>query len=403
MTTQASYFNPKMLSPVKELLSPDVLANPFPWFKMMRETSPVRYDADRDTWDVFVYDLALRVLQDTQTFSSSRMPPQARISQSMVFMDPPRHTQLRNLVTKAFTPKRISDFEPRITEITNELLAKLPASGEMDIVRDLGVPLPVTVIAELIGIPEEDQMAFKVWSDTFTEVAEALTPEAIEATIVKKNKAEYEFATYLEGLMEKRRQDPQPDMLSVLLQAEVEGKRLEPIEVIAFCIVLLVAGNETTTHLITHGVRCLIEHPEVLAQLRERPELINPFIEEVLRYTSPASSIERVATVDTELLGHQIKAGQGVAVWTGSCNHDPAKFAEPEKFLISRDPNPHIAFGFGVHFCLGAPLARLEAQLALGEIVKRFSKIEYANDAKLEPVFSTLIHGFKSLPIRFES
>jgi len=404
MTTQpqASLFNPKMFAPVKELLTPSALVNPFPWLKTMRETTPVRYDEDRYSWDVFGYDLGLQILQDAETFSSRRMPMSARISQSMVFLDPPRHTQLRNLVNKAFTPRMVTDFMPRITAITNELLSNLGTSGELDIVNDIAVPLPVRVIAEIIGIPEGDHMKFKGWSDTLALTADASTPEAIQAMQEAKRIADSEFNVYLLSLMEKRRQEPQQDMLTLLLEAEIDGERLTDDEVVAFCILLLIAGNETTTNLITHGVRALIDHPEVLVQLRERPELITPFIEEVLRYYSPVPKVDRIAAVDTEIAGHQIKAGQGVSVWLGSMNRDESKFVDGERFVVDRDPNPHLAFGFGIHFCLGAPLARLEAQIALSTLINRVTQMEYAPDLKLEPIFSTLVYGFKKLPIRYQ-
>ncbi len=309
---------------------------PYEWYRAMRGTQPVFYDEQHSTWHVFRYTDVQRVLSEHATFSSDivqtlQLKESSKAAHaSLVFMDPPRHRQLRNLVNLAFTPRVVAQMETRIREIIHELLDQLPR--EVDIVRDLAVPLPVTVIAELLGIPVEKRADFKRWSDS--ALATSGPPSYFEQDEQWRAhiRNQEQMNAYLTQIMEERRKVPQNDLMSSLVEAEVEGKRLTPTEVLAFCTLLLVAGNETTTHLIGNSVICLSQHPEALEQLRHNPALIPGAIEEVLRYLSPIKMMARFTKTETTLGGQDIGARQSVMAWIGSANRDEAQFPGPDRF-----------------------------------------------------------------------
>lgn len=380
--------------------------NPFPFFRHMRETSPVRYDHDRDSWDVFRYEDVYRVLSDHETFSSNRdaLHPGKAESASLIDMDPPQHTKYRNIVSRAFTPKRVADLAPRIEQITAELLDKIAGKGEAQLIKDVAGPLPVIVIAEILGIPAKDRHLFKEWSDKLVESAAVQNTEADQALMMEKNRVSQELYAYFTEQLAARRANPGDDLLSVLLAAEVEGERLNEQQLLSFCLLLLVAGNETTTNLITNAIRAFAEQPELQTRLRENPGLMPGAVEEALRYYSPVASIpSRFATKEAELGGQLIKKGDQVVAWVGSANRDEAKFPHPDQFIVDRKPNNHLAFGWGPHFCLGAPLARLEGQIALQAILKRLANIRLQAGSELQPVTSTVVFAVQELPIAFET
>jgi cytochrome P450 family 109 len=386
--------------PMKELDAREDRLYPFPIYETLRENTPVRFDPSRDTWDVFRYADVHRILKDHETFSSRRG---ADIRQeNLLIMDPPKHTQMRDIVNKAFTPKAIQDQAAKIEAIANELLDAAIEKGEMDVVRDFAYPLPVIVIAELLGVPPEDRKFFKEWSDTLVKGPDVNTDEAFQAVVVERNAARDELNRYFANIIEERRQEPKDDLVTALVQAEIDGKHLTDQELLAFCSLLLVAGNETTTNLITNSVRYFTEDQDVQTQVRNNPALINSTVEEVLRYYPPIVAIGRVATKDVEIGGQLIKAGQQVVSWTGSANRDEAKFSDPKTFLPDRKPNPHLGFGFGIHFCLGAPLARLEAQVALKIMLERLSNMQFVKGTELQPIQSPFVFGVKSYPITFD-
>jgi cytochrome P450 len=372
----------------------DEALNPFPRYRLMREEHPVYFNPQHRFWQVFRYDDVLRVLSDYASFSSNFSGGQERdpLSTSLISMDPPRHRQFRNLVTQAFTPRSVAQLSDRITTIVNTLLHQVAAGGRMDIIDDLAYPLPVTVIAEMLGIPHEDRERFKAWSDAI-----------VGATYPQGGDPQAEMGAYFLNMIAQRSREPKDDLITALLNAQIDGHHLNRQELLGFCVLLLVAGNETTTNLIGNALLCFDEHPEVMEQLRTEPELIPGAIEEVLRYRSPVQFMYRRAAADVTIRDQQIRAGQMVLAWIGSANRDEAQFPDPDTFDIRRTPNRHIAFGHGIHFCLGAPLARLEAKIALTILLERFHNIERVRDIPLEATGSDLVFGVKHLPITFQT
>ncbi|MBA4496391.1 cytochrome P450 [Paenactinomyces guangxiensis] len=387
--------------PMAELNTKAKRLNPFPIYDQLRQSTPVRYDENRSCWDIFRYEDVHRILKDPATFSSRRGMDIKR-RETILTMDPPRHNQMRGVVNKAFTPKVINDLAPHITSITNELLNTVEGHGEMDIVSDLAVPLPVIVIAELLGVPPEDRQLFKDWSDILVKGPDENTEEAFNQVVAEKEQASEELSAYFARIVDQRRTEPKDDLISQLLSAEIEGQKLNDEEVIAFSVLLLAAGNETTTNLITNTIRRLTEDQALQQQLKGNPDLIPGFIEEVLRFYPPIQAIGRVATRDVEIGGMMIKTGDQVISWVASANRDETKFKNPESFVVDRKPNPHLAFGFGIHFCLGAPLARLEGKIALRTILERLNEIQYLTGSELSYIQSPFVYGVKQYPITFQ-
>jgi cytochrome P450 len=366
----------------------------FPGF----EPSPGRaayYDEQRQAWQVFRYHEVQRVLSDFTNFSSNRgrlMPSSSVIptSASMIELDPPRHNQLRSLVAQAFAPKAVAQLEPAIISLAHQLLDAVIDQGEMDVVKDFAALLPLLVICRLLGTPEEDRQQMRLWCDAY---AEASTPAAWQARS--------ELLAYFTDLIEQRRKIPQDDLVSTLLSAQVDGQHLSESEVANFCLLLILAGNETTKNVISNALVCFDAHPTVMAQIQTDPDLLPGAIEEVIRYLPPVPSFPRVARVDTVIEGQPVKAGQWVSPWIMSANRDPEQFADPDRFDIRRNPNPHISFGAGVHFCLGAPLARLEARIALAAMFERLTAMQRVRTVPLKPILHPVVYGVYHLPLTF--
>lgn len=388
------------------------LLDPSPWYNYMRQNSPIFFAEQAGSFWVFKYQDAENVLKTFRTFSSqfggyeassgssatdenngadSDSQTTSHIGMSMIGTDPPLHTKLRNMVSRFFTPKAIESLEPRITEIASRYIDEMKWNAPFDFVSNLAEPLPVTVIAEILGIPVSDRKKFKEWSDSIVGASESA---GVETNL--------ELSKYFGKIIEDRKKDPKDDLISSVLNNEVDGQKLSREEVIGFCILLLVAGNETTTNLLGNAIRLFSKY-DSFAELKVNPKLIPDAIEEVLRFSSPVKGMFRICTEETELSGKNIHAGQGLMAWIGSANRDETVFDNPNNFEISRKPNHHIAFGHGIHTCLGAPLARLESKIAIRLFVEKFGDEKITVDLEhIEPMASFIIHGLKSLPMRVD-
>jgi cytochrome P450 len=319
----------------------------------------------------------------------------------MLFQDPPRHDELRGVVEDAFEPRAVRELEPEIRDLATELCSEAMDDdrGEFDVVDAFAYPLPIVVIAQLLGVPAEDRDRFKTWSDTLVESLSA--DEMSEAFLERQQQAQMEMAGYFFEMISDRRESPRDDLVSQLVTRELpDGSRLSEQEVLGTCILLLVAGNITSTNLITNAVRCFDTH-DLFTDLRAEPNAIGRAIEEVLRYRSPVQAMSRVATEDVTLRESEIESGDRVIVWLGSANRDERQFEDADAFVPDRSPNQHLGFGHGTHYCLGAPLARLEATVALKELLSGTQTIETV-DTDLQPTRSSLIYGVESLPVRYE-
>ena len=380
-----------------DLASEEMRRNPFPVYDMVRGTSPVVYDPGSGLWMIFDYEGVKRALNDHDEFSSKNGPGW------LIFTDPPRHTKLRALILRAFTPRTVANLEPRIRELSRGLLDRTIGRGEMDLVADFSVPLPMAVIAEMLGIPTEDRAKFVRWNDVILDLSYTIPGGEKNASIMSEFEAvTAEMDAYLTEVLARRRAAPKDDLLTRLMHAELDGERLTQEEILGFFQGLLLAGSETTMNLLNSAVLCLLEHPQQLALLRERPDLLPSAIEEVLRYRSPLQWMIRYTTREVEVHGQAIAARKLVLAVIGSANRDPKHFPDPGRFDITRDPNPHLAFGHGIHSCLGAPLARLEARVALTAVLQRLPNLRRADDAALEPVDAPAMHGVKHLRVRFD-
>jgi cytochrome P450 len=314
-----------------------------------------------------------------------------------LFRDPPDHTRLRGLVQKAFTPRVVDGLRGRITEVSESLVADALERGSVDLVADLAYPLPVQIIVEMLGVPAEDHEMFRTWSDAMARGLDPdflLPPEAIEERLV----GILSFVQYFAGLVERRRQEPGDDLLSALIAAEEQGDVLSPGELISTCILLLVAGHETTVNLIGGGALALLDHPDQLARFRDDPALARSAVEEMLRFVSPVQLTGRIATDDIEAGGVTLRKGEFAMLLIGSANRDPEAFTDPDVFDVGRVENPNLGFGFGIHHCIGAPLARLETQIALSTLFERAGVVERVCD-DLAYKDNIVLRGLASLPV----
>lgn len=374
------------------------------WYRTMRDGEPVWRDPKTGVWNVFRYQDVADVLADYQTFSSDFsqvFPDQAELTEGNILAaDPPYHHQLRGLVSQAFTPRAIARLEPHIEELTERLLDQTQGRGQIELVSDLAYPLPVIVIAELLGVPAADRPRFKTWADALL-AQDTIDPHdtaAIEQAKIQLRK----FHDYLREHVGQRRAQPREDLLTDLVAAEVDGQRLSDHEIIGFATILLLAGHITTTILLGNTIRCLDEHPRAQDALRADPAAIPAAIEEVLRYSSPVALTGRVTTTEVQIGEQVIAPRQMINVWLLSANHDERQFEHPDDFVIERHPNPHVGFGKGIHFCLGAPLARLESRIALGVLLRRFSRLRVDPDYPLEPYADPGINGTRTLHLVVE-
>jgi cytochrome P450 len=389
------YFNP---------FDPEFRANPYPHFPKLLDGPPKQLNLFMPSTLVARYVDVVKVLHDQEHFTVRR--PEITLRErvnvfdgapTILTADPPVHTRLRKLVSKAFTPKRVRELEPRIREITGELLSNAAESSELDAMVVLANPLPVIVIAELLGVSATDHAQFKQWSnDLITSFSQDMTTGPSAAGLAAKDA----LRGYLADAIKQRRANPATDLISALVAARDESDALSENELLAFVVLLLLAGNETTTNLIGNGLLALCRYPDQQARLRENRELLPKAIEEMLRYDPPVQMTVRVPTVAVTVGGTELPAGSLAFILLAAANRDPAQFSHPDLFDIAREPNQHVSFGEGIHFCLGAPLARLEGAIAIQLMLERFPRLQLANpDAKLEYRGSMALRGLSKLPL----
>lgn len=395
---------------------PAVQANPYPIYRELRKTAPVFWNGR--SWLISRYDDIVELLNDPRVSSARAesifqvLPPDIQqelaplrhvLGSRMLLTDPPTHTRLRNLVTKAFSARGVTEKRATIQQICDRLLDRVIEQGAMDVIRDLAVPLPGWVIANVLGVPPADQENFTRWSRDQVRVYDRPGTEGDRTSIMRQGQASMlEMKMYLEEVIAARRREPRDDLITMLVQAEEQGDRLSTDEMVVMIIALLVGGNNSTAHLIGNAVLTLLRHPDALRQLRASPELIKPAVEEVLRYESPVQATSRVAREAIPLGDYVIEPGQGVSLLFGSANRDDAQFPDPERFEIARHPNRHLTFAHGPHFCLGSAVARAEAQAAALAIVQRCGDLQLASD-RIEWLEGFSFRGLKSLPVTFRA
>ncbi len=385
----------------------------YDWFQHMQKHHPVWRDDASGCWHVFRYEDVYQVITDYTLFSSevpSRIQSEEEevispVQRSLITMDPPQHRQYRNLVSPVFTPRALARLSERVAAITQELLDRVKEQGEMDLVEDLAYPLPTIVISEMLGAPVEDRPLFKRWADLLLsqQLSDAeISNGGLLTSDREITKLFRQMHDYFHSMLEERSKNLRTDMMSDLIMAEIDGARLDRESIISFCILLLLAGHVTTTNLLGQALRCFDEHPEVMVQLRQNPGLMPGAVEEVLRYASPVWRLRRTPNTDTTLAGMTIPAGSMVFAWVAAANRDEAQFVEPERFLIERNPNKHVAFGHGIHFCIGAPLSRLETSIALPMILAQLPGLRTLPEKPGELFEGGFLFGFRSLPMTFD-
>ncbi len=399
------------------LVSEQFLTDPYPILRRLRDEDPVHWSDSIGGWVLTRYDDIVTTFRDVGHFSNEgrlaraveHLPAEARARfktfedhyrlKSLIHSDPPDHTRLRALVTKAFSPRLVEAMRPRIQAIVNGLLDTVQSAGQMDVIQDLAIPLPVTVLSEIFGVPASDQMLFKSWADGLLAFQGINRPS--EETLARSQKALVEIREYLGKLILARRREPREDLLSELVAAEAEGRKLSETELLNSCITLLVAGHETTTSLVGNGIYLLLSHPEQWRLLKSEPALLTAAIEEMLRYESPVARQPRLMKQDAEMGGKQIRAGEIVFQMLNAANRDPAYFEEPERFDITRRNNRHIAFGLGIHFCVGATLARTEGQIVFTTVMNRMPTLSLVTEKPEWDLQKPNSRMLKSLPVRF--
>jgi cytochrome P450 len=378
------------------------MVDPYPVFRQLRREQPVYWCAGAGYWAITKYDDGLRIHRDPETFCSGQGMTMrggeledVKGVDTLITLDPPRHTRQRQLVSRAFTPRAIADLEPRIGAIVQELLDAVEPGQKIDFVDAIAAPLPIIVIAELLGIPIEDRHRFIAWTNASVGRAD---PEYAQAQSLAALGEQYE---YFVGIFEQRRRQPQDDLISRLVAVESDVDDFTPDDLLNLCFLLLAAGNETTRNLISGGLLALIEHPEERQKLLPGASPIATGVEEMLRWWNPVIHMARTATGDAIVRDQQVRAGDQVVMFYGSLNRDEDVFGtDSDALRVDRDPNPHVAFGFGQHFCLGGNLARLEARVMFEELLQRFPNPELAGE--VQRLRSTMIRGIKHMPVRLE-
>lgn len=394
-------------------LAPDFQRNPYPYYDELRAATPFLYYKDWDIWFVTAYEDVSALLRDRRlgrtmdhvlTRAERRLPPPApelapfhKLSENSMFdKEPPEHTRLRSLVHKVFTPRRVEGLRVSIQSITDELLDAVQPQGQMDVLADFAVPLPVTVIAELLGVPQADRHHLRPWSQDIVAMYELDHTAEQERRAVQ---AALEFSDYLRHLTEKRRAEPQDDLITALALVEEAGERLTMDELISTCVLLLNAGHEATVNVIGNGLLALFHDPDQMSRLIEEPHLMPTAIEEMMRYDTPLQLFRRWVLEDMTYKDYFFKQGTQFGLMFGAANRDPARFNNPHQLDITREDNPHLSFGGGIHYCLGAPLARLELSIAFQTLLRRCQSMKLMEEPAFRDTY--VIRGLQSLKVSF--
>lgn len=396
-----------------QLLDPEVLADPYPLYHRLRTEDPVHWDPFLHAWVVTRYADVVHVLHH---FSADRTPTPKQLSdlnlsalnpiaqimvRQMLFLDPPDHTRLRALASAAFTPRRVEQLRSHIEEVMNGLIDRVRAQGQMDVIADFAAPAPAIITAEMLGVPTEDHADLKDWSQDFAEMLGNFqhNPERYPRVL----RSVENLSSYFREAMKKQRSAPRDGLIRAMMEAEVEGERLNEEEIIANLIVTMVGGQETTTNLIGNGMLTLLRHPEELERLRAHPGLISSAVEELLRFESPSQHTARLAPEDTQLGGKSIRKRQAVIAVMGAGNRDPERFPEPDRLNLERKDNRHLAFGWAAHFCFGAALARLEGQIAFRLLLDRLHNLSLVTSSPLVWRHNLGLRGLTALPVTFNA
>jgi cytochrome P450 len=392
------------------LMAPEVIHDPHSYYHALRQADPVHWNDRWGGWVITRYQDVIKVLRDAESFSSDRMGFLARelteeerepiidvLSRWMVFADPPLHTSLRSLVNRRFTPREVEAYRPRVRGIVNEVLDIIAAKGEVEVVREFAYQIPMTVILDLMGVPDLNRVKIKRWSEELGLFFFIRADEPRRRQFATRGVSA--LAGYMERVVEEKAKNPDDKLISLLLDAEAAGT-LTRQDVVANCVLLVFGGHETTMNLIANGTLALIRNPDQWMRLKQDPSMVRTTIEELLRYDGSVKTTVRWARKDVEVGGESIKAGQRVLIGLSAANRDPAQYSNPDSLDIGRDPNSHVAFGQGIHVCVGAPLARMEAQEAFAALTERFAVPEIvAEDYSYWP--TVVGRALKSLRVRF--
>ena len=396
------------------ILTPSFLADPYPFYHQLRAEAPVYWSERLQAWLLTRYAEVMSALHDPRLNSGDRitailsqlpetvraeMQPLAdHLTQWVAFTDPPDHTRLRTLVGKAFTPRTIAKLRPQVQALVDELLDVVQGAGHMDVIRDFAFPLPATVISQMLGIPRQDHGRFRKWSN---DIAGFVSAGGINIEVARQaQQSVLELADYFQGIVTQRRRQPQDDLISALVAVEEQGDKLSEAELFSMFVQLFFAGHETTMGLIGNGLLALFRHPDQRHKLQDQPSLIASAVEEFLRYDTSIQRQARVASEDIEIDGHLIRRGQYILLFIAAANRDPAQFPEPDRLDITRQENRHLSFGYGIHFCIGGPLARLEGQIALDTLLRRMPNLQLAGETLAwEPLLA--LRKLKALPVTF--
>ena len=403
-------------SEMDDMLTPERVADPYPYFAELRTHDPVHWSDRYRAWFISRWDDVFTSLRDPR-FSSDRVKPvfDTKLSDEqraarkpmfdilqhwMVFNDPPEHTRLRGLVNRAFTPKAIAALRPRIDEVVTSQIAEIRDRGSADLIRDFAFPIPAVVIAEMMGVPPEERDLFKNWSDSI--MALVFGAAGVPGRREQAQASMLELASYLQERVEYFRAHPAENLISDLIGAQEADDRLSDEEIVSTCTLVLFGGHETTTNLIGNGTRALLHFPDQLQRLIDHPELIAPAIEELLRYDGPSKMEVRRAIGDIELRGKTIREGDQVYFIQSAANRDPEQFDDPDGLDLARNPNRHCGFGFGIHYCMGAPIARLEGAIAIDALIRALPGLRIGPGS--EVWHPTLIsRGMQSFPVSWDA